>query len=223
MLHRQAAATLQALLGGQQPDCVVGPQPGAADRRRVSHLLAKREPEAALDLICGISREHVNHPWSALVADQLALEMGKECSGLLEDWLDQSSVAPPRGVPAVAWHAARAQALLRLQGPQAALSEVTLARESANSAGRRIRDLEAIYGDLLLQLDRFDEAVVVLAEAAKQGAARSDISVSLGISLAKQGRFHWALSLLQKAKETGDCSPEVLFWLAQAEQAVQAK
>jgi amino acid adenylation domain-containing protein len=222
MLHGQAAATMQALLGQPQPDFIVGPQPGAAERRRVSHLLAKREPDAALDLICGISREHPDHPWSALLADQLAVEMGKDCSGLLADWFEAAALMPPKGVPALAWHAARAQAVLRLQGPQAALPLVEKARESTAPAGRRIRDLEVIYADLLQQADRCEEAMAVLEQVGKFGGTRPDVSVLRGICLAKQGRFRWALSLLEPEKDTEDCSPELLFWLARAEQAVKA-
>ncbi|WP_375699425.1 amino acid adenylation domain-containing protein [Pseudophaeobacter sp. TrK17] len=225
MLHQQAAATLQAVLGQQPPDCIVAPQPGAADRRRVSHLLAKGEPEAALDLICGISREHPNHPWAALVADQLALDMGKECTDMLADWIETADLLPPKGVPALAWHGARAQALLRLQDPQAALAEVEIARASASThlAGKRIRELEVIYAELLQQVDRMDEATAVLVHANKLGATRSDISIALGICLAKQGKFHRALSLLAPAKDTKDCTPDLLFWLAQAEQGLQAE
>jgi len=78
MLHRGAPTTMAALLGQQSPDCSVKPLPGAKDRRRVSSFLAQVQPEAAFDLICGISREHPDHPWSSLVADRLAVSTGKE-------------------------------------------------------------------------------------------------------------------------------------------------
>ncbi len=75
-------------------------------------------------------------PWAALVADQLALDMGKECTDMLADWIKTADLLPPKGVPALAWHGARAQALLRLQNPQAALTEVEIARQRQHSFGR---------------------------------------------------------------------------------------
>jgi thioesterase domain-containing protein len=81
-------------------------------------------------------RAHVFTPWAALVADQLALDMGKECTDMLADWIKTADLLPPKGVPALAWHGARAQALLRLQNPQAALTEVEIARLRQHSFGR---------------------------------------------------------------------------------------
>jgi hypothetical protein len=45
-------------------------------------------------------------PWAALVADQLALDMGKECTDVLADWIETADLLPPKGVPALAWHGA---------------------------------------------------------------------------------------------------------------------
>jgi predicted Zn-dependent protease len=80
-----------------------------------------------------------------------------------------------------------------------------------------------IYAELLQQVDRMNEATAVLVHANKLGATRSDISIALGICLAKQGKFHRALSLLAPAKDTKDCTPDLLFWLAQAGQGAQAE
>ncbi len=222
MLHRQAPATMAALLGLRGPDCTVTPLPGAKDRRRVSYLLAQVQPKAALDLICGISREHPDHPWSSLVADSLAISMGKDCSGLLADWIEAAPTDPPKGVPALVWHAARAQALLRLQGARAALPELEKARAQTQASGRLLHDLEAIYGELLHQVDCAQEAVEVLLQVEKTFGARADSTTALGISLAKTGQFQGALNLLRKAKDTGNCSAEVLEWLAKSEEGISA-
>ncbi|MEQ3671641.1 hypothetical protein [Pseudophaeobacter sp.] len=55
---------------------------------------------------------------------------------MLADWIKTADLLPPKGVPALAWHGARAQALLRLQNPQAALTEVEIARQRQHSFGR---------------------------------------------------------------------------------------
>lgn len=222
MLYRVAPETMAALMGQQAPDYIVKPLPGACDRRRVSHLLGQGEWEAALDLICGIGREHPNHPWAALVADRLARSMGKDCTYLLTDWIENAPLEAPMGVLALAWHAARAEALLRLQGAEAALPEIERARALTLETGSPLRDLESAYGDLLLQLDRAQEAVDVLVPVAQNSWPRPDVSVTLGISLAKIGRFQWAQILLRQAKAAGDESAEVLKWLAKAEEVLSS-
>lgn len=220
MLHRGAPTTMAALLGQRGPDCIVTPLPGAKDRRRVSSFLAQGQPKAALELICGISREHPDHPWSSLVADSLAVSMGKDCSGLLADWIEAAQIDPPKGVPALAWHAARARALLRVLGARAALPEVEKVRAQTQARGRLLHDLEAVYGRLLHQVDRAEEAVEVLLQVERTCGERADTSAALGLSLAKTGQFQRALHLLRKAKDRGNGSQEVLKWLAKAEAAV---
>ncbi|OIQ44968.1 MAG: hypothetical protein BM558_05720 [Roseobacter sp. MedPE-SW] len=222
LLHDRAKQTMQALLAKRPPDCIVTPQPGATERRRVSHLLATNQPKAALDLLRASCRAHPNHAWSALVADNLATDLEEEGKDLLADWLAGQATVPPKGVPWLAWHAARAQALLRLDDPEAALREIEAARAAARPTAGLIRDLEVCYGYWLLQLGRVPEAIEVLEQVGGHCGYRADIWAYLGICFAKQQQFQRALPLLQAAQNGPLATAEIQSWFDITDQAIRA-
>jgi amino acid adenylation domain-containing protein len=236
MLHAQAAQTMQVISGQVQPEFLVASLPGAADRRRVVRLIAKRKYKAAHDVICGVSREHAHHPWSVLMADRLGRQLGQDPDGLLSDWIETVPEAVPPGVPELAWHAGRAEVQLRLGAREEALHTLQSARAcvaaAVNVAGRGdartaapsgaiIRNLEVCYGDVLQQLGRFEAASAVLETAADQYGYTPRIWRLLGLSLAKQQHYAKALPLLQRAAVAPKVNEEVQTWLARAVQAVE--
>lgn len=222
LLHGRADLTMQALLTKRPPDCVLTPQPGAADRRQVSHLLATNQPKAALDLLRASCRAHPTHAWSALVADDLATDLEEEGTGVLTDWLAGQLTEPPKGVPLLAWHAARAQALLRLDDPAAALTEIEAARAAALPTAGLIRDLEVCYGYWLLQLGRVPKAIEVLQHVGKHCGYRADIWAYLGLCFARQEQFHRAFPLLQAAVKGPLVTEEIQNWFDRTQQAIRA-
>ncbi len=217
MLNDRAKMTSEALLGSSSPDAIVKPMPGASDRRRVAHLIAEKRFDAALDVLCQASREHLIHPWSALVADRLATEMGEDRSTLLSDWIDTTPAAPPADIPALAWHAGRAHALKQLKSPKAAVVEIETARQKS----RPIRDLEVNYAMLLRQTGRDTEAVEVLSNARDRWGHTFQIGLNLGICLAKLSQFEKALPYLREYCQHNSQNELAQSWLIRAEEAVR--
>ena len=222
LLHGRADLTMQALLTKRPPDCVLTPQPGADERRQVSHLLATNQPKAALDLLRASCRAHPTHAWSALVADNLATDLEEDGTGVLTDWLAGQPTEPPKGVPLLAWHAARAQALLRLDDPAAALTEIEAARAAARPTAGLIRDLEVCYGYWLLQLGHVPKAIEVLQHVGKHCGYRADIWAYLGLCFARQEQFHRAFPLLQAAVKGPLVTEEIQNWFDRTQQAIRA-
>ncbi|MCC1494609.1 non-ribosomal peptide synthetase [Cognatishimia sp. F0-27] len=212
LLTRQSDLTARALLGDRPADCVVTPSAGAAERRAAAHRIADGNPEGALALLETAARAHPEHPWTAVVADDLAQSLGRDRTELLHWWLAAAPETAPEGVTPLSWHAARALAHARLNALGAALNQLGVARDLSPP----IRDLEIQYAAMLHINGRASDALAILDAAAHRWGESPALGLQRGISLAKLGHSTSALPVLRQAVRDYPDHAGAQVWLRRA-------
>ncbi len=214
MMREYAADTVSACLGQTQAETVFKPSSGSAERRGVAELMSARNFDTALEKLTKVAQDDPFHSWSALLADDLATKLGLDGKPILERWIDTTDHNPPEGIPALAWHAGRAEALMRLGEMKTARFEVETARNGAPT----LPVLEINYAKLLHQTNHAEKALTIIEQACERWGLTSHINLHMGICLAKLDEYERALPHLQQARHDHPGNMAVVRWLTKTEQ-----